>query len=576
MYRFNVTIVAFVLMVLSPATGNCKMPDTSDDFVKTISVKLPQGASLVMKNIANVFKHRIEERSSATVNIGSHGDLKVQLVIKKGIGTEGFRIVKTKNKGIVITGNDERGVLYGVGKFLRTSVYSKDGFKPGTWFGTTVPDKKVRGMYLATHFYNYYQNAPVSEVQRYIEDIALWGVNSLLVWYDMHHFNGFEDTAAVAYRDRLGVFLETAQKLGVSVGFTLVGNEGYANSPVNLRAPVGKARGGYYITDICPNKPEGIDYIIREKSVFFDWCNNRGIHPEYICIWPYDQGGCATEDCQPWGSNGFIKCAKAISTLARNKFKDVKIITSTWFFDSMEWDALSKLIAADGSWTDFLLSEGDAPGKEIAGLPVVGFPEISMHNTFPWGGFGATPLPHYLSRQWQNVSGRLAGGFPYSEGIYEDISKVVYTQLYWNASFSIEQILKEYISYEYSPEVVDGILKVINTLEQNHHMRWWPGKLEGVKLTLNWFPSRNAPLQPDPGAEEAYIIVKKVDQDLPQWARVSWRWRILYIRTMLDAELKANGGSPNERCIEGFKELMKIYHTTEKSDPAVRPPIQVQ
>lgn len=31
---------------------------------------------------------------------------------------------------------------------------------------------------------------------------------------------------------------------------------------------------------------------------------------------------------------------------------------------------------------------------------------ISMYNTFPWGGFGATPLPHYVSRQWQKVNGR--------------------------------------------------------------------------------------------------------------------------------------------------------------------------
>jgi hypothetical protein len=42
---------------------------------------------------------------------------------------------------------------------------------------------------------------------------------------------------------------------------------------------------------------------------------------------------------------------------------------------------------------------------------------------------------------------------------------------------------------------------------------------------------------------------------------------------MLDAELKMNGGSPNQQCIKGFKELMSIYHTTEKSDPVIKPPI---
>ena len=104
-------------------------------------------------------------------------------------------------------------------------------------------------------------------------------------------------------------------------------------------------------------------------------------------------------------------------------------------------------------------------------------------------------------------------------------------------------------------------------------MRWWPGELDGVKLLLDWFPSKNVKPQADPDAEEAYAIVKQTDKILSERARKSWRWRILYIRTMLDAELKANGGSPNQACINGFKELMRIYHTTEKSDPVVKPPI---
>ena len=55
-------------------------------------------------------------------------------------------------------------------------------------------------------------------------------------------------------------------------------------------------------------------------------------------------------------------------------------------------------------------------------------------------------------------------------------------------------------------------------------------------------------------------------------ARQSWRWRQLYLRALLDAELKANGGKPNARCNEAFAELIKIYHA-ENANPAVRPPL---
>lgn len=545
--------------------------------VKSISIVLPKNAGLVMQNFASVFTRRVEERCGAKVSVAGDAETKVELVIAPGIGADGFRIADGKNGTIQIAGNDQRGVLYGIGKFLRTSTYSKDGFIAGKWRGTSVPEKSVRGMYLATHFYNFYQTAPVEEVERYIEDIALWGVNSIMVWYDMHHFKGFEDPEAVAFRDRIKQFMRSAKKLDLNVGFTMVGNEGYANSPSNLQAIPGGSRGGNYPTDICPNKPGGMEYILKAKGEFFDWCMD--IKPEYICIWPYDQGGCGSANCQPWGSTGFVKCAKAISSIVREKLPDVKVILSTWYFDSTEWKGLSSHLALDHSWADMILAE-DIPGNENSNLPplsgnlsMVGFPEISMFNTFPWGGFGATPLPNHLMNQWNRIKQKLSGGFPYSEGIFDDISKTIYTQLYWDSATTIEQTLNEYISYEYSPNVVDSTLKVIKILEQNHHMRWWPGELEGVKLTLDWFPSKGAKPQADPGAEEAYAIVKQVDTKMPEWARKSWRWRIVYIRTMLDAELKANGGTPNEACIRGFKELMNIYHTTEKTDPVVKPPI---
>ena len=427
-------------------------------------------------------------------------------------------------------------------------------------------------MYFATHFGNYYHTAPIEEVERYIEDLALWGVNCLVVWYDMHHFQGVDDPEAVAFRKRLKRFLQAAGRLDVGVGLGVIGNEAYGNSPKKLRAAPGGGRGGYYPVAVCPNKPGGMEYILKILGDHFDW--SRDLKCEYVWIWPYDQGGCGCANCRPWGSNGFLKCAKSVSKMAKEKLPGVKIILSTWMFDKKEWQGLDEDLAANSGWVDMILSEyplGPVPGK----LPMVGFPEISMHGTFPWGGFGATPLPKRLSAQWQAKKDRLDGGFPYSEGIYEDITKVTCAQLYWNSKMPVEEILTEYIAYEYSPEVIDDVLAVVRTLESNHHMRWWPGELEGVKLTMNWFPSRGAKCRADPGAEEAYAAVKQVDAKLPEWARKSWRWRIVYIRAMLDAELKANGGSPNEACMKGFRELMRIYHTTGKSDPAVRPPIPV-
>jgi hypothetical protein len=63
-----------------------------------------------------------------------------------------------------------------------------------------------------------------------------------------------------------------------------------------------------------------------------------------------------------------------------------------------------------------------------------------------------------------------------------------------------------------------------------------------------------------------------VDNLLTPQAKTAWRWRQLYLRTLLDAELKANGGKPNDTCNEAFAELIKIYHA-ENAIGTVRPPL---
>jgi hypothetical protein len=314
-------------------------------------------------------------------------------------------------------------------------------------------------------------------------------------------------------------------------------------------------------------------YILKVLGEEFDWAAD--LRPRSIWIWPYDQGGCGCKECQPWGSTGFMKCVEEVGELARNKIPGTDIVLSSWFIKENEWRGISDQLTQNKGLVDAIVSEPGPAGIEInpkdLGLPLIGFPEISMHETFPWGGFGATPLTARARSQWDDVKATHVGGFPYSEGIYEDLTKVVYSQLYWNDR-PVEETLKEYIAFEYSPDVVEDVAEVIRTLERNHHMRWWPGKLEGVKLAMDWFPSRGAKVHADPGAEEAYATMQRVDGLLSPQARKAWRWRQLYLRALLDAELKANRGKPNEKCNKAFAELIDLYHA-QNAEPHVRSPL---
>jgi len=540
--------------------------------VKSVRLVLPKDASTVAKNIEQVFVRQVQQRCEAKVLLQGEAQVNVEMALEAGIGREGYRLDDRNGGGVRIVGNDERGLVAGAGKFLRTSRYDQGGFTPGSWRGKSVPTRQARGIYFATHFHNFYHDAPVAEIEKYVEDLALWGLNELAVWYDAHHFNGFDDPEAVVFRKRLHSIMAAAKRIGMDVSLVVVGNEAYGNSPAELRATPGAGRGGYYPCAVCPSKPDGMKYILKLLGEWFDGVAD--LKPRSVWIWPYDQGSCGCAECKPWGSKGFMKCVEEVGKLARQKMPGTKVVLSTWMIDQQEWGGIKEqLVRSKGLADEILLEPSVGPriDPKDLGLPIFGFPEISMHETFPWGGFGATPLTARSQGQWNAAKAISSGGFPYSEGIYEDLTKAVYSQFYWNDQPAADTV-KEYIAFEFSPDVVDEIAGVVRTLEQNHHWRWWPGELEGVKLEMDWFPSKGAKPQADPGAEEAYATMKRIDGLLTPQAKKAWRWRQLYLRALLDSELKTNGGKPNEKCNEAFAELIKIYHAENAID-TIRPPL---
>ena len=93
----------------------------------------------------------------------------------------------------------------------------------------------MRGIYFASHFHNFYHDATIEKVTRYVEELALWGCNALSVWFDMHHFAGLADPAAQTQLARLRHFAETAHGVGLDFGLAFLANEAYNTSPESLR-----------------------------------------------------------------------------------------------------------------------------------------------------------------------------------------------------------------------------------------------------------------------------------------------------------------------------------------------------
>ena len=106
---------------------------------------------------------------------------------------------------------------------------------------------------------------------------------------------------------------------------------------------------------------------------------------------------------------------------------------------------------------------------------------------------------------------------PYSEGMYEDISKIQFAGYYWEPDRAWEDIYAEYANYEFSSEVIDDVLKLASCIEKNHVI------VGESKSDPDYAAS-------DEGAE----LAESIQERLGERAKKSWRWRILYIRAITD------------------------------------------
>jgi hypothetical protein len=331
-----------------------------------------------------------------------------------------------------------------------------------------------------------------------------------------------------------------------------------------------------------------MDLILKNRRELLERFSD--INVEYFCVWPHDQGGCGCPDCNPWGARGFVQCIRQLNPLTRKMFPRAKTIVSTWCFDlgiKGEFEGLWRVIAKEPSLADFIMADAHAKfppfvlehGKP-GGVPILNFPEVSMMGMLPWGGFGHNPLPQHIDRMWQPSRHLMSGGFPYSEGIYEDVNKAVMLQLYWNPGRQVRDIIREYAAYEWSFEHAEALTNVAMRLGEG--AEWGLRKEIGV----NVFGRRPAPvgagdalprdvqcysLPSFDASRENLAAVNRAAAALTDYGRRSWRWRTLYLRVAIEDELRRSDGKPTEQSDRYFEELTSIYHAGN-ADPCVAPP----
>ena len=489
-------------------------------------------------------------------------------------------------QGSVISGNSLSAIITGFGTFLRESeLYPGRGMVCGCKSIRHFFPSVFRGMYFATHNNNFYVEAPMQEIRVVMEDLMLWGMNALCIWFDLHHYTSINEEAAVKMLCRIREIFEAAHELGIKTVVTANANEAFPDSPEDLRAQW-KTQGkyhrelaGHYHIEICPSKQGGIERILHDRAIHLEAI--KDLHIDYIVFGPYDQGGCTCEACAPWGANGYLRCLKALRPLVRQYLPDTTICLSSWYFErfiSDEWAAFIREIEA-GDWKDWIgfiiahFHEGECipaylrEHKSVGSIPLVEFSEISMYGAKPWGGFGANPYPKKLNMVRALSDGIYSGCLPYSEGIYEDINKAIILGQYSGISEDAFELVRLYAKMEFSEELADDIAKLVSYEEET---------LLRTRVNDELIrPDRSCPVRfPIHFTQmihQTAALAEQVNSHLDERTQASWKWRILYLRALIDRDMYQNNWYISDQCVKYMNELVEIYHG-QKANYWVSPP----
>ncbi len=488
-----------------------------------LAVVLGGNPSPAEKRVAALLAERIKDRAGITLaeaggkaafrlvigTVASNDKIKAFSATRKDIaslGVDGYCIAADARKGeLYVVGQSDSGVVAGVGRLMREVRYKPGKLELPALQITETPQMPNRGMYLwaRKHFFG-----KPDQVDRYIEELALWGCNGLAFWFEMGMFNSFDDPDAKHWLAMYRRFYATARRMGMKTGLLMVVNDAYKSSPEKLRiSPVIGCPNHY----LCPSKPGSVQQMIAWQEQVLKALPEIDI----FNLFPADPGGCSCSDCTPWPTRGYWRIAKPLAERIHTISPKTEIWVDTWHlnhktFGDKDWKNLLANLAKERPEWFAGFEVAVAPNHKYARMsaedrkyynqtkaPLMVFPDISM-----WGNHRGM----LVNREyWKSLQAELndyspelmKGGWPYSERWNTDIASVVFLSWFWNSKKTVETVLDEYASFYFGPEAETG-RKLLDLLDDACTD---PERQQRISQTL-----------------------AKLEGSVPEWVKRDWRW----------------------------------------------------
>ena len=477
-----------------------------------------------------------------------------------------------------VRGGRFRSLVFGAGVLLRAIRYGERTFslEDGEYRFTAANPHRIN--YFARHFDNWYHRAGSDEQLRYVEDLALWGLNGFCTMLDYPVVDAAKATKGdVAEFSAVSVVLgERVRALDMDLMTFGGGNCAPEDMPPEYRAVPDKKPRGAQQFNVCPEKPGALDYLLSLLQGQLD--RTKDLPVSSIIYFPFDEGGCACEKCAPWGGNGYVRLIGRQRRMNEKTFPGVKHLVSTWYFRDDDWEEFYRYLPKQ-DWIDLLIV--GTPHTDVfpqypiehplpKGIPMITFPEISMWGRFPWGGTGANPQPARFERIYRQYGKFVKGFMLYSEVIYEDVNKIIVNGLYVDPGRSAAETLAEYARYELPgcdpADFVSLCQKFEDAYETKHKKGLARSRFSSHRFTIYMAGKEEEGVDPVEFARrmevahEASRLADKIDAAILPMMRRNWRWRLLYLRAKIDESSFLARDAHNPTALAAYSELTGLYH----------------
>ena len=421
--------------------------------------------------------------------------------IKLETKPEGYRLVlnQTNEKTILwLIAADQRGTIFSVGQLLRTAVLTRNKISFDTKNEiATSPKYPIRGHQIGyRNTANSWDSWTMAQYETYLRELALFGTNSI-------ENIPFQD-------DRVNPLMK------------------YPRAVMNKR-----------ISEICHEY--GLDYSVWTPADV-DLSNPAKFkeevarHAEYYKNCPYldgvffpggDPGSNHPRDVMP-----FLKAVtaelkkyhpKATMWISLQGFNDEQIDYFYQYLDKENPDWLTGVVTGPGS-PDLAATRFRLPKKymhkhypDLTHTIRCQYPTLNWDQAFALteGREVCNPQPYYYAKIHNRYAPLTDGFISYSDGVHDDVNKVIWSQMGWNPKKSVREVLVEYARFFFgaasAEKAADGIL----ALERN-----WVG-----------------PTEENGGIVATYDLWKNLESDHPE-LKNNWRWQLLVMRSNYDLMVK--------------------------------------